>query len=217
MYYIGIDLGTSAVKLLLVNEKGEIVNSVSKDYPLYFPASGWSQQEPSDWWKAVSEGLDELLEKVSRSEVRTVGCGGQMHGLVILDENDEVIRPCILWNDGRTDKQTAYLNEVIGKDKLNGYTANIAFAGFTAPKILWVRDNEPENFKSLFDMVSGGGGTEFYECTPEMVKDVVEGVDYLKYGKYDFIEAMQKSRFTEIAWRKLCAIIQRNFNVPNSH
>lgn len=76
---------------------------------------------------------------------------------------------------------------------------------------------EPENFKSLFDMVSGGGGTEFYECTPEMVKDVVEGVDYLKYGKYDFIEAMQKSRFTEIAWRKLCAIIQRNFNVPNSH
>ncbi|MBQ1483271.1 MAG: xylulokinase [Erysipelotrichaceae bacterium] len=149
MYYIGIDLGTSAVKLLLVNEKGEIVRSVSKDYPLYFPASGWSQQEPSDWWKAVSEGLDELLEKVSRSEVRTIGCGGQMHGLVILDENDEVIRPCILWNDGRTDKQTAYLNEVIGKDKLNGYTANIAFAGFTAPKILWVRDNEPENFKRI--------------------------------------------------------------------
>ncbi|MBQ1476557.1 MAG: carbohydrate kinase, partial [Erysipelotrichaceae bacterium] len=102
MYYIGIDLGTSAVKLLLVNEKGKIENSVSREYPLSFPHPGWSEQEPSDWWKAVKEGLKDLLEGFDKEEVRAIGCGGQMHGLVVLDENDRVIRPAILWNDGRT-------------------------------------------------------------------------------------------------------------------
>ncbi|MBQ5443823.1 MAG: xylulokinase, partial [Erysipelotrichaceae bacterium] len=136
MYYIGIDLGTSAVKLLLVDEKGNIVSSRSKEYPLSIPMPGWSQQDPADWWKAIKEGLNELLDGFDRKKVAGIGCGGQMHGLVILDENDEVIRPCILWNDGRTNRQTAYLNEVIGKERLAEYTANIAFAGFTAPKIL---------------------------------------------------------------------------------
>ena len=149
MYYIGIDLGTSAVKLLLVDEKGNIVSSRSKEYPLSFPMPGWSQQDPADWWKAIKEGLNELLDGFDRKKVAGIGCGGQMHGLVILDENDEVIRPCILWNDGRTNRQTAYLNEVIGKERLAEYTANIAFAGFTAPKILWVKENEPENFEKV--------------------------------------------------------------------
>lgn len=149
MYYIGIDLGTSAVKLLLVDEKGNIVSSRSKEYPLSFPMPGWSQQDPADWWKAIKEGLNELLDGFDRKKVAGIGCGGQMHGLVILDENDEVIRPCILWNDGRTDRQTAYLNEIIGKERLAEYTANIAFAGFTAPKILWVKENEPENFAKI--------------------------------------------------------------------
>ncbi|MBQ1900128.1 MAG: xylulokinase [Erysipelotrichaceae bacterium] len=149
MYYIGIDLGTSAVKLLLVDEKGNIVSSRSKEYPLSIPMPGWSQQDPADWWKAIKEGLNELLDGFDRKKVAGIGCGGQMHGLVILDENDEVIRPCILWNDGRTNRQTAYLNEVIGKERLAEYTANIAFAGFTAPKILWVKENEPENFEKI--------------------------------------------------------------------
>lgn len=149
MYYIGIDLGTSAVKLLLTDEKGKILNSVSKEYPLSFPHSGWSEQRPQDWWNAVREGMKELTEHFERRQIRGIGCGGQMHGLVILDENDEVIRPAILWNDGRTQKQTDWLNEVIGKEKLSEYTANIAFAGFTAPKILWVRENEPENFARI--------------------------------------------------------------------
>lgn len=149
MYYIGIDLGTSAVKLLLVDEKGNIVSSRSKEYPLSFPMPGWSQQDPADWWKAIKEGLNELLDGFDGKKVAGIGCGGQMHGLVILDENDEVIRPCILWNDGRTNRQTAYLNEVIGKERLAEYTANIAFAGFTAPKILWVKENEAENFEKI--------------------------------------------------------------------
>ena len=149
MNYIGIDLGTSAVKLLLVNEEGKILNSVSKEYPLSFPEPGWSQQDPEDWIKAIKEGLKELLKDSDPKEVKAIGCGGQMHGLVVLDENDEVIRPCILWNDGRTQKQTDWLNETIGKEKLSEYTANIAFAGFTASKILWMKENEPENFKKI--------------------------------------------------------------------
>lgn len=149
MYYIGIDLGTSAVKLLLVDERGQILNSVTREYPLEFPQPGWSQQAPEDWKKAVLEGIPQLLQGFDRSQVAGIGCGGQMHGLVVLDENDQVIRPAILWNDGRTSRQVDYLNEVVGRETLSRLTANIAFAGFTAPKLLWMRDNEPENFARI--------------------------------------------------------------------
>lgn len=149
MLYIGVDLGTSAVKLLLMNETGKIEKIVSKEYPLYFPNPGWSEQNPEDWWKQSLEGIKELTAECDKSQVAGISFGGQMHGLVILDENDEVIRPAILWNDGRTQKETDYLNEVIGKEKLSACTANIAFAGFTAPKILWVKENEPKNFKKI--------------------------------------------------------------------
>lgn len=149
MFYIGIDLGTSAVKLLLVNEKGTILNSITKEYPLYFPKTGWSEQNPQDWLNKTVEGITELIADVDKTKIAGISFSGQMHGLVILDENDNVIRPAILWNDGRTTKEVEYLNNVIGKDKLSQYTANIAFAGFTAPKILWVRNNEPENFEKI--------------------------------------------------------------------
>ncbi len=147
--YIGIDLGTSSVKLLLVTAKGDVLNSVTKEYPIYYPESGWSEQNPEDWLKASTQGLDELLKGYDKSAVKGLSVGGQMHGLVILDEQDNVIRPAILWNDGRTQRETDYLNEVVGKKNLSKYTANIAFAGFTAPKILWVKENEPENFEKI--------------------------------------------------------------------
>lgn len=147
--YIGIDLGTSAVKLLLLSADGKILASVSREYPISYPHDGWSEQNPEDWLSEVKAGLDELLAGKNRHEVKGVSFGGQMHGLVMLDKNDEVIRPAILWNDGRTFKETEYLNEVIGKDKLSEYTANIAFSGFTAPKILWVKNNEPKNFEKI--------------------------------------------------------------------
>ena len=114
MLYIGIDLGTSAVKLLLMNEAGEILHVVSRDYPLEFPRPGWSQQNPADWQKAVWEGIPLLLEGFDGSQVAGIGAGGQMHGLVVLDEEDRVIRPAILWNDGRTAKQVTDLNETVG-------------------------------------------------------------------------------------------------------
>ncbi|MBR2766150.1 MAG: xylulokinase, partial [Blautia sp.] len=149
MLYIGVDLGTSACKFLLMDEKGDIKNIVSKEYPLEFPYPGWSQQNPEDWMKAVEEGIPELLKGFDGSQVAGIGAGGQMHGLVVLDDQDQVIRPAILWNDGRTSKQVDYLNEVIGRDKLSEYTANIAFAGFTAPKLLWMKENEPELFARI--------------------------------------------------------------------
>ncbi len=147
--YIGIDLGTSAVKMLLVDERGVILNSVSREYPLMFPAPGWSEQSPEEWWKGCVSGMAELLSGFDASRVAGIGCGGQMHGLVALDKDDQVIRPAILWNDGRTENEVVYLNETIGRDKLSAYTANIAFAGFTAPKILWMERNEPENFSRI--------------------------------------------------------------------
>lgn len=148
-YFIGIDLGTSACKLLLVNEIGKIERSVSKSYPLLFPHQGWSEQNPEDWWRAVRDGLSELLIGIDTALLHGIGCGGQMHGLVILDEYDNVIRPAILWNDGRTAKETDFLNQQIGKEKLSELTANIAFAGFTAPKLMWLENHEPQNFAKI--------------------------------------------------------------------
>lgn len=149
MLYIGIDLGTSATKLLLVNENGKILNSISKEYPVIYPHSGWSEQDPAEWWNAIKMGVPELLNGFNGRDIKGIGVAGQMHGLVALDENDNVIRNVILWNDGRTDKETDYLNCILGTEKLSEYTANIAFAGFTAPKLLWMKENEPENFKKI--------------------------------------------------------------------
>ena len=149
MLFIGIDLGTSALKMMLVNETGEILTSVTEEYPVFYPRNGWSEQNPEDWYTACMKAMRVILSNVDTSSVVGIGVGGQMHGLVALDENDNVIRPAILWNDGRTDKEVEYLNNVIGKERLSQYTANIAFAGFTAPKILWIRNNEPENFNKI--------------------------------------------------------------------
>ncbi|RDU23798.1 xylulokinase [Anaerosacchariphilus polymeriproducens] len=149
MYYIGIDLGTSAVKLLLMNQNGAIQKIVSKEYPVEYPKPGWSQQNPEEWYEKTVDGLNELLADYCKEEVAGISFGGQMHGLVILDKKDQVIRPAILWNDGRTTEETEYLNYKIGKEKLASHTGNIAFAGFTAPKLLWIRKHEPENFSRI--------------------------------------------------------------------
>ncbi len=152
MYYIGVDLGTSSVKLLLLSENG-IEKTASRSYPVEFPREGWSQQNPADWMNGVCEAMDELLADVDKAQVQAISFGGQMHGLVLLDNKNEVIRPAILWNDTRTAPQTDYLNNVVGKDFLLKNCGNIAFAGFTAPKVLWVKENEPENFARIHKML----------------------------------------------------------------
>ena len=162
MLYIGIDLGTSSTKFLLVDETGKILSSLSKEYPVIYPQSGWSEQNPEEWWNAVKTGIPELLKGFNGKEVNGIGVAGQMHGLVVLDESDNIIRNVILWNDGRTSKETEYLNTVIGKDKLSEYTANIAFAGFTAPKILWMKENEPDNFGIIEKIIGIRKGKLFW-------------------------------------------------------
>lgn len=182
MLYIGVDLGTSAVKLLLMDENGDVKKIVSKEYPLSFPKSGWSEQEPLDWWNQSILGLKELTQDVDKTQVAGISFGGQMHGLVILDENDQVIRPAILWNDGRTFEETDYLNQVIGKETLSKYTGNIAFAGFTAPKILWVKKHEPQNFDKITKIMlpkdyiayrlSGAHCTDYSDASGMLLLDV---------------------------------------------
>lgn len=182
MLYIGIDLGTSAVKLLLMKGNGEILKIVTKEYPLFFPKPGWAEQNPEDWFVKTMEGILELIEDCDRSQVAGISFGGQMHGLVALDEKDVVIRPAILWNDGRTIKETAFLNEEIGKDKLSGYTANIAFAGFTAPKLLWMKEHEPEKSARIHKIMlpkdyvayrlSGNFSTDVSDASGTLLLDV---------------------------------------------
>lgn len=147
--YIGIDLGTSGVKLLLLNEDGKILNIVTKDYPIFYRQKNHSSQNPEDWFCQTIEGLKELLINQNTDDVCAISFGGQMHGLVILDKDDNVIRPAILWNDGRSTLETEYLNNNIGKNNIAKYTGNIAYPGFTAPKILWIYNNEKENFDKI--------------------------------------------------------------------
>lgn len=181
MYYIGVDLGTSALKLVMMKGNGELVKTVSKEYPLYFPRSGWSEQNPTDWFLAVKEGLKELAA-CADEKIAGISFGGQMHGLVILDKDDNVLRPAILWNDGRSTEETDYLNNIIGKENLSKLTANIAFAGFTAPKILWVKNNEPEIFEKIAKimlpkdyisyMLSGNFSTDYSDASGMLLLDV---------------------------------------------
>lgn len=145
--YIGIDLGTSSVKLLLIDDKGKIRKEVTKEYPLYYPQENWSEQNPEEWYDKTFEGLKDLVMGYE-NEIKAISFSGQMHGLVLLDAEDKIIRPAILWCDQRTSLECDEINSYFGKDILK-LTGNIALTGFTAPKILWVKKNEPENFKKI--------------------------------------------------------------------
>ncbi len=146
--YIGIDLGTSGVKLILVTKNGEVKHSVSRSYGLLIPKPMWTEQDPNEWYTQTISGLIELI-KGYESEIEAISFSGQMHGLVILDENDQVLRNAILWNDQRTIKEVDYLNQTIGIDRLMNLTGNIALTGLTAPKVLWVKKHEPEIFSKI--------------------------------------------------------------------
>lgn len=147
-YVIGVDLGTSAVKILLVNQKGEVCKEVSKSYPLIIEKSGYSEQNPEEWVEKTKAGLTVLIEQFDGdvNDIEGISFSGQMHGLVLLDKENQVLRNAILWNDTRTTKQCEEIYEVVGKQQLLEITKNPALEGFTLPKILWVKENEPEIF-----------------------------------------------------------------------
>jgi len=147
-YLIGIDIGTSGTKTVLFDDMGGVICDALIEYPMYQPHNGWAEQLPSDWWQAVSGTLKLVLSKsgIDPSQIRGIGLSGQMHGLVMLDEKDQVIRPSIIWCDQRTARECEEITEKVGAARLIEITANPALTGFTASKILWVRNNEPENY-----------------------------------------------------------------------
>ena len=146
-YLIGIDIGTSGTKTVLFDIEGNVISSKTVEYPVYQPQNGWAEQDPDDWWKATVETLKYVSKDVNPSDIKGLGLSGQMHGLVMLDENNKVIRPSIIWCDQRTAAECEQIEEMVGHDKLIEITANPALTGFTASKIMWVKNNEPENFK----------------------------------------------------------------------
>ncbi len=145
-YVLGIDIGTSGTKTVLFDEKGRAVKSSTIEYPLYQPQNGYAEQNPADWFNAVAKTVKSVISQIDVNSIVGIGLSGQMHGLVMLDEKNEVIRPSIIWCDQRTSAECKEITEKIGAERLIEITANPALTGFTASKILWVRNNEPENY-----------------------------------------------------------------------
>lgn len=154
-YLIGIDVGTTGTKTILIDEQGSLVASFLEEYPLHTPHPKWAEQDPADWWKATVNSIKAVLAEsgVKTDDVSGVGLSGQMHGLVLIDKNYDVLRPAILWCDVRTTEQCNYITEKVGKELLVQSTCNPALEGFTAPKLIWVRDNEPEIYDKAFKMM----------------------------------------------------------------
>jgi len=146
MYFLGIDTSTTSSKALLIDDKGKVIAVASSPHTLQTPRPLWSEQDPREWWEAVSASIRSVLEKagISAESIGSVGLTGQMHGLVLLDETGQVLRPAILWNDQRTQSQCDEIHQIIGREKFIQITGNVALTGFTAPKILWVKENQAD-------------------------------------------------------------------------
>ena len=177
--YVGIDLGTSSVKLILTDKTGHIYRTVVKKYDVFMTKESWSEQNPIDWYRQTLIGLKELIFGLEES-VKGISFSGQMHGLTLLDKDGNVIRNAILWNDQRTTKEVDYLNHVYGIDKLIQETGNIALTGLTLPKLLWVKENEPQNFKKIAKVLLPKDYL-VYKLTNQFVSDVSDSSGTLYY------------------------------------
>ena len=192
-YLIGIDVGTSSLKTLLLDEAGAVVGSVSESYPFQTPKPLWSEQDPVHWWKATCLCLKRILKEsgVSPGSIAGVGLTGQMHGLVLLDREDRVLRPCILWNDQRTAKQCADITRKVGAERVLQLTGNPVLPGFTAPKIAWVQENEPETYARAARFLLPKDHVRFL-LSGEHFSDVSDasGTSLLNVGKRTWSEEM---------------------------
>ncbi|MGI6188403.1 MAG: xylulokinase [Clostridiales bacterium] len=150
-YLLGIDIGTSGTKTVLFNDQGDTIASALGEYPLYQPQIGWAEQDPEDWWKATVDTIRQVLAKsgVNPADIKGVGLSGQMHGMVLLDKDGNVIRSSIIWCDQRTQEECDQITEIIGKERLIEITANPALTGFTASKVMWVKNHQPEYFEKI--------------------------------------------------------------------
>jgi xylulokinase len=192
-YLLGIDVGTSSMKTLLIDEEGNVVGSATELYPFETPKPLWSEQDPSHWWKATCQSIKRVLEDnwVDAKDVAALGLTGQMHGLVLLDKDNQVTRPCILWNDQRTAKQCADITAKVGADRVLELTGNPVLPGFTAPKIAWVQENEPEIFAKAERFLLPKDYVRFL-LSGEFFSDVSDasGTSLLNVGKRKWSEEM---------------------------
>ncbi|MEA3485184.1 MAG: xylulokinase [Candidatus Aerophobetes bacterium] len=185
-YLMGIDVGTTGAKTILISETGKVVCSLLEEYPLYTPRPNRAEQNPEDWWNATVKSIKGVLGKsgIKGEEIKGVGLSGQMHGAVLIDKNYKVLRPCILWCDQRTAKQCEYITRTIGRDRLIQVACNPALTGFTAGKVIWVRDNEPKIYEKIFKillpkdyirfMLTGSFATEVSDASGTLFLDVKE-------------------------------------------
>src|SRR6185369_8771559 len=152
MHLIGIDVGTGGSRAVLIDAAGRVVASATVEHQAFVsPQTGWAEQDPHDWWRASAAAVRAAIAQsgIDAAEIKGVGLSGQMHGAVLLDERDEVLRPAIIWCDQRSADQCRNLTSTIGRDKLIELTCNPALTGFTLPKLLWVRDHEPETWQHV--------------------------------------------------------------------
>lgn len=180
MYYLGIDLGTSSVKVLAVNSEEEIVGEASREYPVYYPHDKWAEQDPNDWWTMTVLAVKELIEKcnIKNNEVAAISFSGQMHGLVAMDKNNDILFPAMLWCDNRTEEECDDITKHFGADGLRELTGNKALTGFTAPKVLWVKKNNLEIFEEIAHILLPKDYLRF-KLTGDYVMDVSDAAGTL--------------------------------------
>ncbi|SFL64449.1 xylulokinase [Halanaerobium salsuginis] len=201
-YILGLDIGTSAVKALLMDQEGKIAAENSEEYPLFTPNPGWAEQNPIDWWQATQKVIKTLLieNKIDKNKIKAVSFSGQMHSSVFLDQQNKVIRKAILWSDTRTSAECKEIYQKVGGvEKLAKLVSNPALEGFTAPKILWLKNNEPENYQKLAKVLLPKDYIRFM-LTGEMGMDISDAAGTLlcdiKSGKWsqEIIDLLELKR-----------------------
>lgn len=181
-YLLGIDVGTSGTKTILVDLKGKVVTSANEDYPLLTPKPGWTEQNPEDWWQAAKKGIRTILKtsKIKPESIKGIGFSGQMHGSVFLDKDHQVVRPCLLWNDSRTAEVCEEVTHKIGQKALHKAVSNPCLTGFTLPKVVWLQKHEPRNFDKVRNVILPKDYVRF-RLTGEVLTDVSDAAGSLMY------------------------------------
>ncbi len=202
-YLLGIDVGTTGAKALLVDLAGRVVSGATTEYPMFTPRPLWTEQNPADWWAATAQSIRRVLAEtgIEPGQVAGVGLTGQMHGLVLLDAHGAVLRPCIMWNDQRTAAQCAAITGEVGAENLLRLTGNPVLPGFTAPKIAWVRENEPEVYRRAAKVLLPKDYVR-YRLTDRFFSEVSDasGTSLFDVGRRCWSDEMLKAVGVPLSW-----------------
>ena len=206
-FLIGIDIGTTGAKTLLIDAEGRVVSSATFEYPMYTPRPLWAEQEPEDWWQATVASIRQVLKtsRIDGAELAGIGLTGQMHGMVLLDDQGEVLRPCIMWNDQRTANECRWIMERVGRERFLELTMNPALPGFTAPKIIWTRNHEPEVYARVAKVLLPKDYVR-YRLTGEYATEVSDasGTVLLDVGRRRWSEQVLTELDIPIEWMPTC-------------